>query len=140
MKSKRQKSRDNPLSNLWKHKADAAWGQWVHSNYDRCAVNNKDCAGKLEAHHLISRTIRATRHCRENAILLCSMHHKYSPHLSPHMAPLQFAEWLQRNLPDRWNWVIEHRMDWKHIKADYKAACYALQDKTQEQTCTPTAQ
>jgi hypothetical protein len=121
MKSKRQKSADDPRSKYWLSKADSAWGQHVHSRYSRCAVNDH-CAGNLEAHHLLSRSIRATRHDPENGVILCSLHHKYSPHLSPHAAPLQFAEWLRVNLPEKYEWVMAHRNDWRTIKADYKTA------------------
>ncbi len=120
-KSKRQKSKDNPTSGLWKRKADAAWGAYVHARSNRCAVD-VGCSGRLEAHHLISRAVRATRHEPENGIILCSWHHKHSPHLSPHGAPLQFAEWLRVNLPERWEWVQAHKNDWQTQKANYKEA------------------
>lgn len=120
-KSKRQKSKENPLSGLWKRKADAAWGACIHARHTRCAVN-LGCSGHLEAHHLISRSVRATRHDPENGILLCALHHKWSPHLSPHGAPLQFAAWLQEHQPETWAWVQAHKGDWKTRKADYKAA------------------
>lgn len=128
-KSKLQKKKDDPLSGFWKRRADAAWGAWVHANYRTCAVNNGHCAGHLEAHHLISRAVRATRHCKGNGILLCSFHHKYSPHCSPHGAPLQFAEWLQINKPEKWEWAMTHRNDWKTIKANYKEAFRNLSDE-----------
>jgi SAM-dependent methyltransferase len=127
VKTKRQKSKDNPNSAYWKHQADAAWGAYVHAQYNRCAVN-QDCSGHLEAHHLISRAIRATRHTPENGILLCALHHKWSPHLSPHGAPLQFAEWLRVNLPDKWDWVQRHKIDWKTIKAHYTQAYERLSE------------
>jgi hypothetical protein len=129
-KSKLQKKKDNPLSGLWKHKADAAWGAYVHARYNRCAIN-RCCSGRLEAHHLISRAVRATRHHPENSLLLCVWHHKYSPHLSPHGAPLQFAEWLRVNLPEKYEWAQAHRDDWKTIKADYKQAYERLIHETE---------
>jgi hypothetical protein len=129
-KSKRQKSIDNPTSNYWKHKADAAWGAYMHRRYNRCAVN-QDCAGRLESHHLLSRAVRATRHDPANGIMLCSLHHKYSPHCSPHGAPLQFAQWLQTNLPDKWDWVQRHKNDWRTQKANYKEAYERLINETE---------
>jgi len=122
MKSKRQKSIENPRSHYWLKKADTAWGQYVHAHFSRCAVNNADCAGRLEAHHLINRAIKASRHDPANAILLCSVHHKFSNHLSPHGAPLEFAEWLRVNLLEKWEWVQQNKNNWKTIKADYKQA------------------
>lgn len=108
-----------PNSKAWLRKADAAWGAWVHARYDRCAVG-VGCAGRLEAHHLISRAIRCTRHAPENGILLCSLHHKFSNRLSPHGAPLQFAAWLQEHQPETWAWVQAHK--WASGKPDYESA------------------
>jgi hypothetical protein len=112
----------DPRSKYFLHKADTAWGQYVHARYNRCAVNNGHCSGPLEAHHLITRGVRATRHDPANSILLCARHHRGSPQLSPHGAPTAFREWLQVNLPDKFDWMTRHQNDWKTIKADYRAA------------------
>ena len=113
-----QKKKD-PRSKYWKTKADALWGAVIHEIYDRCPVN-KDCAGRLEAHHLISRANTATRHSIENGIGLCSKHHKFCNKLSAHGAPLAFAEWLQSELPETWEWCAENKH--KISKPDYMAA------------------
>lgn len=107
-KSKLQKRKDSPKSKYWKTKADALWGKIIHHLYPRCAVGetgySAECNGRVEAHHLISRANTATRHCIENGIGICSIHHKWSNKLSAHGAPLAFAEWLQNNHPERWEW------------------------------------
>ena len=118
-KSNLQKKKDNPASTYWKTKSDKLWGLIIHAVYDSCAVND-GCAGNLEAHHLISRSCTMTRHAISNGILLCSKHHKFSQHLSAHMAPMAFAEWLQENDPDRYDWCSRNK--WKTGKPDYEKA------------------
>ena len=102
-KSNLQKKKDNPRSKYWKTRADALWGKVIHEIYPRCAIDD-DCAGNIEAHHLISRANTATRHAIENGIGLCSKHHKFCNRLSAHGAPLAFAEWIQKNMPKSWEW------------------------------------
>ena len=118
-KSKLQKNKDNPKSKYWKTKADELWGLIIHDIYQVCAVN-MDCAGRVEAHHLISRANTATRHAVENGIGLCSKHHKFDSHLSAHKAPMAFAEWLSENDPDKFDWCSKNKF--KVAKADYEKA------------------
>jgi len=117
-KSDLQKKKDNPRSKYWKNKADNLWGLIIHSR-ECCAVND-NCAGNLEAHHLISRANTATRHSIQNGILLCSKHHKFDSRLSAHKAPMAFAEWLQENDPDTYEWCSMNKF--KVAKADYEKA------------------
>ncbi len=119
-KSKLQKKKDDPKSKYWKTKADELWGSVIHEIYQRCAVNNEDCAGPVEAHHLITRGNVCTRHNVENGIGLCSSHHKWSPKLSAHMAPLAFTEWLQEHKPDTWEWCSQNKH--KTGKPNYRQA------------------
>ncbi len=109
----------NPKSKYWLTKADALWGAIIHDRGE-CAVNDSDCSNKLEAHHLITRGSRATRHCVENGILLCCNHHKFSVKLSAHKAPLAFSEWLEENDPDTFEWCSRNK--WKSAKHDYEKA------------------
>ena len=120
-KSALQKRKGDPRSSYWKKKADRLWGLVIHAGNDRCAVNNGECAGNLEAHHLISRANVTLRHKRVNGILLCSLHHKFSKHLSPHGAPLAFAEWMMMERPEQWQWASENKYR-ADIKPDYEAA------------------
>jgi len=109
----------NPRSKYWKTKTDKLWGLVIHDIYQVCAVND-GCAGRVEAHHLISRANTATRHSVQNGIGLCSKHHKFCAKLSAHKAPLAFAEWLEENDPDKWEWCSKNK--WKAAKPDYEAA------------------
>ena len=125
-KSKLQKKKDNPRSKYWENKADEVWGELVHTLYNHCLIN-EDCAGNLEAHHLISRANKMTRHKIENAVLLCSKHHKFCNKLSAHGAPLAFSEFLQEKHLHIWEWCSEHK--YETGKPDYQAAYQELKQK-----------
>ena len=107
MKSKLQKKIDDPNSRYWKNKADKTWSTLMHLLYKKCAIN-KNCKGRLEAHHLISRKNKTTRYCLNNGIVLCSLHHKFSITLSAHSAPIPFAQWLKDNDPEQYDWVLKN--------------------------------
>lgn len=124
-KSALQKRKEDPGSTFWLVRADAAWSDLIHTVYNGCAVN-KDCSGPLEAHHIINRARRATRHNPWTGILLCSTHHQWSVGLSAHIASLAFAEWLQINRPRQWEWACSHKFDANPEKPDYKAAMERL--------------
>ena len=119
-KSALQKRKDDPRSKYWCRKADNLWSGIIHALYPTCAVNDIDCKDDPQAHHLIPRTHRATRHDVENGICLCSLHHEYSPRLSPHYGPVGFAAWLQANEREKWEYVLAHK--YEIGKVDYKSA------------------
>ena len=119
-KSTLAKSKGRPSSTYWRRRADALWGAIVHHLYPCCAVNDSECRGTVEAHHIISRSHCATRHEIDVGVGLCTLHHKYSKKLSPHQGPVGFAAWLQVNEPEKWEFVMAHR--WKIEKPDYKSA------------------
>lgn len=119
----------NRKSKYWQSRADNLWGQIIHEIYQTCPVG-KDCAGHIEAHHLISRSNKATRHRIENGIGLCSKHHKFCNKLSAHGAPLAFAEWLMGHDPDKWLWCSENKQNL--LKADYRQAYEDLQEWCKE--------
>ena len=87
----------------------SAWGQEIHAA-GCCAVNDRDCCGPLEAHHLISRGRKAFKDDPRNGLLLCWAHHHGSK-LSPHGSPKAFREWMTKNRPEQAAWVEENR--WK---------------------------
>lgn len=120
-KTNLQKKKDKVNSKYWRNKADEYWKEYIHKRGE-CAVNNKDCKGNLEAHHLISRSQAVTRHKPVNGILLCSNHHKFSVKCSPHKGPVGFSIWLKENKPARYNFVETNRY-LTGEKVDYKAAC-----------------
>lgn len=111
----------------WLKQADSAWGKLIHAMYPVCCVGNEDCKGSVEAHHLISRQIRCVRHLPENGVCLCAYHHRWSPHLSPHMGPIGFAEWLQEERPEQYEWYREHRYTWSK-NYNYRDSFVRLQD------------
>ena len=85
-----------PSNKTLENKAMALWGELAHAMYDRCyAWMTGECSGPLQAHHLISRSRATTRHDPKNICMACSKHHTFSSALSPHKAPLQFAEFLR---------------------------------------------
>lgn len=133
-KSNLQKKKADPKSSYWRKKADSLWGELIHSLYSMCDVGRTgegpSCSGNLEAHHLISRGNRATRHNVINGILLCSSHHKFSNKLSAHGAPLAFSEWLQTYRSRQWGWCSENKF--KIGEYDYKQAYEDLMAYRQE--------
>lgn len=118
-----KQKKKNVRSKYWKTKADAAWGKLIHLR-EECAIG-LNCNGNLEAHHLITRANVCTRHNPENGILLCSKHHKFSNRLSAHGAPMAFAEWIQHNLPETYQWCAENK--YTTGKPDYKEALERLE-------------
>ena len=85
----------------------------------KCAIDNGECKGKLEAHHIVSKSVGCLAGKLQNGILLCSYHHKYSPRLSPHKGLVGFAAWMSDNRSEQWIWCRSHR--WDIEKPDYKA-------------------
>ena len=122
MKTKLQKRKDNPNSGYWRRKANEEWRKrviaWWHG---KCAIGDvgiSRCAGKLECHHLITRSVRSLANDTRNGILLCSNHHKFCSHLSAHKAPLAFAEWLDTEHASISAWVKANK--WTVGKADFR--------------------
>ena len=110
-------------SDHFKRKADAAWGAAIHAA-GRCAMCG--AGGGLEAHHIISRARKATRHAVENGMLLCVRHH-----IEAHKNKRAFWDWLRDNRPDQWRWVTANK--WNTGKPDYAKSYRRL---TGEKTTT----
>jgi len=120
-KSALTKKIEDPNSSYWKRKVDSAWGAIIHAAGGGCVCKILgDCKGPLEAHHLITRGRDATRHDPRNGVLLCSYHHKWSKKCSPHMAPLEFAEFLQRFRQDVWAQFLMMKDDTPMAEKSYK--------------------
>ena len=112
---------------FWRGRADLIWGLSIHDIYPQCpVVGHGDCSRQLDAHHLISRELGSTRHCIENGIILCASHHTISNTMSAHGAPLAFADWMQDNRRDQYDWVRarKHQIG----KYNYKEAAVRLND------------
>lgn len=120
-KSNLQKRKDNPGSKYWRNKADPLWSEVIRRLYPVCAICG---ATPIDPHHLISRSNGATRHSIENGMGLCQNCHIFDHKLSAHGAPLAFAEYLQVNYPEKWEWCCKN----KNIvcKPDYEGAYYRL--------------
>ena len=107
-----------------KRKADVAWGAVIHAA-GRCAICGT--GAMLEAHHIISRSHKATRHAVENGILLCRIHH-----FDAHKNKRAFLEWLRENRPGQWRWVAANK--WMTVKPDYELAYRRLTDEIKTTT------
>lgn len=65
---------------------------------------------KIDAHHFMNRDITdcPLKFDIRNGIGLCPYHHKFSPDESFHMNPVITMEWLQKNRPDSYKFVLEN--------------------------------
>jgi len=115
-KSRLQKSRENPNSRLWMHKADRAWKDIIHMG-GRCMM----CGSTeyLQAHHIFPREIKIYRHDPHNGVLLCSRCHKYNVELSAHRNAPSFFINFQMLYPERWKWVCANYKIDPATKNDY---------------------
>lgn len=78
-----------------KNKKDKAWAIAVKEAYGNCCAvcgDNK----RLNAHHIISRTIKEFRHEVVNGIALCPKHHRFSFKFSAHQNPFIFYRWFAK--------------------------------------------
>lgn len=113
----KRRSKKGPNSKYWRNKADGVWRELVCMLWsDRCAVCG--ATGRMEAHHLRTRSLRSSRHGLLNGILLCPSCHKFDSSLSAHKAPLAFADWLEKEHPDHYNYAVNTK------KIISKAATY----------------
>ena len=119
-RSKLQVRKDNPNSGYHKKRADKAWGEYQHHFFRTCIVDNQDCKGPLNAHHLVSRGNVFLRHEPENCAMLCVWHHQYSTTCSPHAGPIGFTQFLHEHYGDKFQWV--HDNQHKTGKPNYKEA------------------
>lgn len=83
---KRQLERNNPNDKQWKYQV------YKRDNF-KCKINNQDCKGRLEAHHILSwRDYPELRCVVNNGITLCQAHHprkrKDEAELSPYFKTL----------------------------------------------------
>jgi 5-methylcytosine-specific restriction endonuclease McrA len=65
----------------------------------------------LQAHHLLPKERYKTLRLEPmNALVLCWDCHKFSKY-SAHRNPIWFSEWLRKNRPRQFQWVIDHMDD-----------------------------
>ena len=68
-KIKKQEERNNPNDKHWKYQV------YKRDNF-KCKINNKDCGGRMEAHHILRwRDYPELRYEVNNGITLCLNHH-----------------------------------------------------------------
>jgi hypothetical protein len=68
-KIKKQEDRNNPNDKQWKYSV------YKRDNF-KCRINNQDCKGKIEAHHILSwSNFPELRYEINNGISLCHFHH-----------------------------------------------------------------
>lgn len=118
-----------PSKKTLERKAMKLWGEAVHLLSSECyASETGECAGRLEAHHCISRSRATTRHDPRNGLIGCSSHHKFSSALSPHKAPIQFADYMKKHKSRQYDWVMENRNNILEGKYDYEARIKELEE------------
>jgi hypothetical protein len=101
-----------------KRKLFSIWSEKVRTRANfQCEYCGKkagdDKCNKVDAHHLQSRKIKSNplKFDIMNGICLCPLHHKFSCNESFHNAPVVTMNWLLKNIPERFNYVLDHYND-----------------------------
>lgn len=65
---------------------------------------------KIDAHHMMNRDITncPLKFEINNGIALCDLHHKFSPDESFHMNPVVTMNWVQKNRPDSFFFILNN--------------------------------
>ena len=128
-------------SKYWLNKNDELWRNIIYVLFPGCAALHipytDPCRGRVEAHHIISRSVRSLRHQTENGLGRCHWHHIRSTECSPHAGPIGYVYLLQNEYPDQYEWWRKHRC---HVgDRNYRETCYQLVDiwKALEEGLTP---
>lgn len=76
----------------------------------RGGISEKGNPIKIDAHHLMNRDITncPLKFDIRNGIALCPKHHKFSPDESFHMNPVVTMDWVQKNRPDSFTFVLNN--------------------------------
>ena len=85
---------------------DKAWAGEVKDRDNwKCVI----CGNKFRpnAHHIIPRQLKETRHLVMNGITLCPKHHRFSFELSAHQNPLAFFMWMKEKRSYQLRCVME---------------------------------
>lgn len=94
-----------------KKKKDKLWKEEVKNRDKECVIcGQKDQKGRgkgLNAHHLIPREIKESRHKIWNGITLCTRHHRFSREISAHQNSIAFILWLETNRPEQFKKIKE---------------------------------
>jgi len=74
----------------WAKRADRLWGELIHlRDRDVCQFCGK-VDGKVDAHHILPRTFKATRWMADNGIIVCFRCHQDVAHGDPWAAVLHY--------------------------------------------------
>lgn len=104
-KRSRRTNKNVPSTARLRVMADRLWSHAVRDKWaNKCAVCGKR---RVEAHHLVPRQHYRTRYQLNNGIALCAHHHKFDPHLSPHLHAAAWMLWLRKHHPTRAQWCEE---------------------------------
>ena len=100
MKKKKKKSKNTKKWLLkeekrLRNKLDKQWALDVKERDKHCLICNS--TNFLNAHHIIPREIKKTRHNLDNGLTLCRLHHKFSLEISAHRNPFVLYLWLMMN-------------------------------------------
>lgn len=118
----------------WRKRCDNEWGRVIREVGYCEMCGSKE--GQLHAHHLIRRGNFAYRHLVENGACLCASCHTFASH-SAHRDRTFFYQWLKRNRPGQWKWLMEHTVKKEKMIGKTKSIDYApikmKKEKTDEQ-------
>lgn len=105
-------------SKYWRAKADTLWSRMVRGLAgNKCAICGSE--RMVQAHHLIPREVKHTRHALLNGLSLCCDHHKFSRVMSAHKSPVLLFHWIITKDPTRWAWLVG-MLNGKHEAVSYK--------------------
>lgn len=93
MRKKSKKTLENKLDKLW---AEAVK---LRAGY-KCEYCGN--TSNLNAHHIFTRSRKATRFELNNGICLCVLHHTFSSKFSAHKCPIEFTHFLEKKHGREW--------------------------------------
>ena len=102
---KEKKIKDNELDCLWSLK--------IHAG-GRCEVCGG--VGRLNAHHVFSRSNKSVRWDLDNGVLLCVSHHVFGQ-WSAHKNPVEFIEKMRTLRGEKWYKALREKAK-KSVQAD----------------------
>ncbi len=109
--SKLSKKKANPKSGYWKKKADNEWSKEIRK-VGYCEICGR--GGRLNAHHIISRTRLRHRYDLSNGVCMCARCHQFDSDISPHADSFggeKFLAWLKAERPGQFQWYQEAKND-----------------------------
>ena len=114
----------------WKSKADKLWSQYVRKRDKTCQWCGMIHPKQMHSHHIVTRSVLATRHDPENGILLCP-----GCHFKAHSHMLRFVEWFRTSGAGNWRYELLLETAYKSKQKfvpDYEEICLRLQTQLNE--------